>query len=92
MKEKSAGNSKHQRFQGTKKISMSGGGGEGGGSGVHNLLCTHSTISTHLNIAHSSMHVQDGITTGTPKITVNKIPQNLHTQLLTASSFLIEAS
>ena len=33
--------------------------------------------------------LQDGIPTGTTKITVNKIPEELHTQLLTASKFLM---
>ena len=58
---------------------------------VYIIFSAHTVpyLHVHLNIAHSSMHIQDGLTTGTPKITVNKIPQDLHTQLLTASGFLM---
>ena len=48
---------------------------------------TYSFFHIH---AHTKLHVLillDGIPTGTTKITVNKIPEDLHTQQLTASKF-----
>ena len=59
----------------------------------HKTFYLHTVLPTYL---HSSMHTQNYmlilqkyIPTGTTKMAVNKIPEDLHTQLLTASKFLM---